>query len=481
MNISAEITDPLDTIWVGDMLNRRKDAETIHQFTLGHLDLRERAGQDRTYVLNLDADWGAGKTFFLERLKKHLEHHNHVAVYVNAWEDDYSDDPFLTVVDAIQGALTAKLKSQSYTNEQVKDKLRPLAKSATKVAGNALLSGGKHFLARYIGNEAIKEVGVLWKEEEDWEDGSDLDEAIQKAITSAIDTTGAELLNNFKLQRKAQLGFKQTLSDIANEVLGSENVDAPIFVLIDELDRSRPTYAIELLERVKHIFSLNNFVFILGTDTKQLGHAVRGVYGQGFDGPRYLRRFIDRTYSFQQVETRDFVQYKLNRLGLSEDQFTVPKPFSVVGYISNVLDSDERSLRDIDQMLDIVATFVALWPYEDLSIDMVTLLHLVYLQHQDKKDDEFDDHPLAEVKLNFDQYVGNRPVSYTYYHVYQAASGKLEPKLKEIENSWHEWLFSKTKDEEKVYRKTNKNRPRPFTTRQEYKDMLKQVTAIQDE
>ena len=481
MNISAEITDPLDTIWVGDMLDRRKDAETIRQFTLGHLDLRERAGQERTYVLNLDADWGAGKTFFLERLKKHLEHHNHVAVYVNAWEDDYSDDPFLTVVDAIQDALTAMLKSQNYTNEQVKHKLRPLAKSATKVVGNALLSGGKHFLARYIGNEAIEDVGALLKKEEDWEDGSDLDEAIQKAITSAIDTTGAELLNNFKLQRKAQLGFKRTLSDIANEVLGSEDVDAPIFVLIDELDRSRPTYAIELLERVKHIFSLNDFVFILGTDTKQLGHAVRGVYGQGFDGPRYLKHFIGRTYSFQQVETHNFVQYKLNRLGLSEDQFTVPQPFSVIGYVSYILDSDERSLRDIDQILEIVATFVALWPYEDLSIDMITLLHLVYLQHQDKKDGEFDDSPLAQAKLNFDNSVGNNSASYKYCQVCQAAGGKIVTQYQEIEDSWDKWLLSKYFNEDKAYRKINKNRSRPFTTSQEYKGMLKQVTAIQDE
>jgi len=97
----APTKDGFKAIWQDDKLDRQRDAEIIRQFTLGHLDLRERAGLTRTYVLNLDADWGSGKTFFLEKLKAHLEHHGHIAVYINAWEDDYSAEPFLTVVDAI--------------------------------------------------------------------------------------------------------------------------------------------------------------------------------------------------------------------------------------------------------------------------------------------------------------------------------------------------------------------------------------------
>ncbi|WP_065329477.1 KAP family P-loop NTPase fold protein [Tritonibacter mobilis] len=479
MNDNSEHIDPLEHIWVGDMLERRKDAETIRQFTLGHLELRDRAGQDRTYVLNLNADWGAGKTFFLERFKRHLEHFEHVAVYVNAWEDDYSDDPFLTVVDAMQRELTAKLLSQEITELEVRKKIHPFFKAAKKVAGNAMLTGGKHFLARYFGNEAIDLVGGIMKYDEGWEGDSDLDEAIQKTIKLAIDATGAEILNSYKIQREAQRDFKKALEEISQEVLSLDNVNAPIFVLIDELDRCRPSYAIELLERVKHIFSLKNFVFILGTDTEQLGHAVRGVYGQGFDGPRYLKRFIDRTYTFQQSNTLDFVQHKLNRLGLSEELFTVPKPYSVSSYISNFLDNAECSLRDIDQILEIVETFVALWPYENLKIDMVTLLHRVYLQHQDKNDVDFVGDPLAKRKISFVRHGGGEDIKLEYLRVVQEAGESYEIKSHEVDGSWKEWLWLKVDNENQAYRKRNMNRSRIVSTRQEYEEMLKQVVALQ--
>ncbi|WP_419182173.1 P-loop NTPase fold protein [Pantoea ananatis] len=35
----------------------------------------------------------------------------------------------------------------------------------------------------------------------------------------------------------------------------------PLFVFVDELDRCRPTYAIEMLETIKHLFSIENVVY----------------------------------------------------------------------------------------------------------------------------------------------------------------------------------------------------------------------------
>ncbi|WVV48879.1 P-loop NTPase fold protein [Pseudomonas sp. NA13] len=70
----------------------------------------------------------------------------------------------------------------------------------------------------------------------------------------------------------------------------------PAFIFIDELDRCRPTYAIELLERVKHFFELEDCRFIVASDSTQLAHSVRAVYGEKFYSERYLSRFFDAEF-----------------------------------------------------------------------------------------------------------------------------------------------------------------------------------------
>ena len=48
----------------------------------------------------------------------------------------------------------------------------------------------------------------------------------------------------------------------------------PLVFIIDELDRCRPTFAIELLERVKHIFDVPNIVFVFGINRSELVKAL---------------------------------------------------------------------------------------------------------------------------------------------------------------------------------------------------------------
>ena len=64
-------------------------------------------------------------------------------------------------------------------------------------------------------------------------------------------------------------------------------------VMIDELDRCRPSYAVEFLETAKHLFVVNQVVFVLAINRKQLAHAVRALYGNEFEAEAYLRRSLD--------------------------------------------------------------------------------------------------------------------------------------------------------------------------------------------
>lgn len=63
-------------------------------------------------------------------------------------------------------------------------------------------------------------------------------------------------------------------------VTGIKQKELPAFIFIDELDRCRPSYAVEMLETIKHIFDISGVVFVVATDTEQLQHAVKVVYGE---------------------------------------------------------------------------------------------------------------------------------------------------------------------------------------------------------
>ena len=83
--------------------------------------------------------------------------------------------------------------------------------------------------------------------------------------------------------------FKKTIGKWLETSINSNGADKPkkpMFVFIDELDRCRPTYAIELLETVKHLFDIPGLVFVIATNTDQLQHSIKAVYGAEFDAQR---------------------------------------------------------------------------------------------------------------------------------------------------------------------------------------------------
>jgi hypothetical protein len=248
-------------------------------------------------------------------------------------------------------------------------------------------------------------------------------------------------------------------------------------------DRCRPNFAIELLERVKHIFSLENFVYILGTDTKQLANAIRGVYGSEFDGERYLKRFIDRTYHFQETPKDKLIEFALHRNGLSNSSFDVPDRFDATTFMSKCLDKTKTSARDIKQIIEIIGTFAAAMPISARLIDLVTLLPLVFQRHLQLSDGELIDHDLLKVEIPF-TYWSATSGSEERFKNYGVVWNDIEKQSidnftrRPPKDSLEEWIRRKKHAElEVLYRETGVQR-RQETVRQEYARLLDQVSNI---
>ena len=124
-----------------------------------------------------------------------------------------------------------------------------------------------------------------------------------------------------KLMNKLNKGlnlFRKCLAEFAQLVLNDEDRKGPIVFFVDELDRCRPNYAMEMLERIKHVFNVDGVVFVISTDRQQLVNSVKTLYGEGIDAEGYLRRFFDLSYQLPAPTTVLFVsmlfeQYHLDK------------------------------------------------------------------------------------------------------------------------------------------------------------------------
>ncbi|WP_235660882.1 KAP family P-loop NTPase fold protein [Aeromonas veronii] len=302
----------------GDRLDRARYAEFLTNYLAAE-------GKQRNYVLNLNAEWGAGKTWFIKRWYMELKAH-YPTVYIDAWQQDFSDDPLLTVISSIIEQLKAEAGSPQLS-PYLSTKLASLLKATAPIVTKAL----------------FKKVS-----------GINIDE-VQEVITA--DDAGKLVESLFQDTRKkteaVQL-LKHEIQQWVEAIIGKKKKQAPAFILIDELDRCRPSYAVEMLETIKHIFDIPGVVFVLATDTEQLQHAIKVVYGEGFNASAYLRRFFKRQCTLKEVSKVVFIE---NNLDVNEASIGRVFPcFNNVNDLANALsiivETFDMKLREIEQYLD---------------------------------------------------------------------------------------------------------------------------------
>ena len=295
-----------------DTLNRAKYAQYLSNFlaSKGYDESRDGEDKKRNYILNLNSEWGSGKTYFLKRWAEDLKA-RHPVVYVDAWQQDYSDDPLMTVISS----MVSQLREQAGRAED---------NTAISVIGKA---GGlfKALAPVVVGGVTKKFTGIDFAAVMNDAEGASAESDIKDEDGNTLDMSAAAskavqyMLDEHEGKAKAITALKQSVSQWLEAVKGLTDKQYPAFVFIDELDRCRPSYAVEMLETIKHIFDIKGVVFVVATDTRQLQHAVRVVYGQGFDADIYLGRFFNTRYALKKMPLKELlsVHCDLDKLSLN--------------------------------------------------------------------------------------------------------------------------------------------------------------------
>ena len=361
--------------WQNDRLDRKAESALLRKYILAKLNERETTKRKRSFVLNLDAPWGSGKSFFLDNLANELSADGYLVAKVNAWIDDHSDDPLTSVVaaiDAIVGKKSSDPKSTSVNLQAIK-------RNAGKIVITAALGIGKKWVEKHLGDAAgsVAELASGSPLDE-----TDADEIIMSGVSQASDQVwsdlSASMLKKFETEQAAYGGFRQSFENLVSEMAAADPKNAQIFILIDELDRCRPSYAIQMLERIKHLFSISGAVFIVATDTSQLRESIKAVYGAKFDSERYLHRFFDREYRLEARNTPQFIEEKLRHI-VDLAKLNLPKEESLADYVGQCAGRFKLSLRDTEQCIDMLADTIVVWEHKT-KIEVAYLLPLLILK-----------------------------------------------------------------------------------------------------
>lgn len=276
--------------WALDQMNRKGVAKFLTQY----LDATPKIN-----VLNVNSAWGSGKTFFLKNWVAE-QSTERACVYFNAWETDFSGDAFVSLVASIKDQLHEAIGPLQDAENLIKKFTAKASK--TLIAATPALAKG--VIKKFTGVD----IGLL----SEITDGDALAEAAEKAVE--------KLIENNKETLAIVDDFKKVFNELV--VLSSLQLAAggtakPVYIFIDELDRCRPTFAIELLERIKHLFEVPGCKFIIATDTLQLSHSIRAVYGSGFASEKYLKRFFDAEFTLDNTDIGAWV--KANFSDISEE------------------------------------------------------------------------------------------------------------------------------------------------------------------
>lgn len=290
-------------------------------------------GERQGFVLNLNGTWGSGKTEFLKRLYSELIIRNHPTIYIDAWESDFSNNP-LTVI-------SSELLSQ----------LESCNKNIGSNAEEVISMFGKFIKGVFVGASSYASLKIL--------DDSTIGASIAGQY---VQLESKDFMNQLKNEHSEQVKaigkIRDSLGDLAEVLHKNYSYELPIVVLVDELDRCRPNYSIEMLEVIKHFFNTSNFVFLVATDSKQLNQSIKTVYGQGFDSNTYLKRFFNRKALLPVPNLKHYLQ-SLNleeKLLEFEDSLYLFPSFSkdavdLVFHIEVAVTAFQLDIRSIDQLI----------------------------------------------------------------------------------------------------------------------------------
>ena len=287
-----------------------------------------------TGVVLIDAGWGNGKTTFLRMWIQKARNDGKVVAALNAWDGDYRDNPLECIAENLASELQREVPRSRI--HRLRNRLHQF--------GSFLWGPIQRYLPAGLTAATPADGGAAWT----------VAIAIGQLIHSLRNVKSADPGDVRRLE-SVRVRLRRAAATVRRSRTGQSR--GRFVVVIDELDRCRPDYAVRFLEIVKHVFEVEHITFVLAANSTELAHAMRGVYGDEFDGESYLERFFDIRLHLPEGTRERFVTRVVNDasfLQQSEGDRLVDELgdlFTAEEVVAYMLRHSALSLREIHKTL----------------------------------------------------------------------------------------------------------------------------------
>lgn len=281
-----------------DKLGREEFANNLETLIEQELSFGEKG-----LVISLNGSFGSGKSYFLNMWKNKIIQDEELSaemnelvkstetnfkklqfkqtIIINAWKEDFCNNPMLSIISAIV--------NNHKNNPKFVDKIKEFSKDAM------------WFLTGSLSGVLSQAVLV------DIKGGLDYKAQKQHERIDSIDKIKGNLIDQHIARIQQLESFKSLLSNEFNK-------ESPALILIDELDRCKPDYAVEYIETIKHLFDIPGIIFVIAIDRNHIKSTVKKLFGSGIDFENYYLKFVNFEVSMPEIDNLDFKNYINKRM-----------------------------------------------------------------------------------------------------------------------------------------------------------------------
>ena len=324
-------------------------------------------------VIALDGGWGTGKSFFLQCwVGQHLKDEKHQAqtVYFDAFKHDFIDEPLISLM----GVIEDRFNDEDVKDRTLKDRFAGTVKVAKKLL-KPTLRVGAGVLSSGLSEVAVAAIGT-----------EKVDTTVDTMVDAGVKRLGAEASGAIDDLWKSEAGRRHAMVEFRESLVKLTAPDLPLpdktdedeqdnaeeeapwskklVIVIDELDRCRPDYALSLLEIIKHFFDVPHVHFVLGANMRELQNSVSARYGAGIDAALYLQKFVTLTMRLPEylnggrgmgIAKRYFEQIS-SKMGLEAGLLNIVQEIT-----SWVKEPNVISFRGFERLVSVLAITPSVW------------------------------------------------------------------------------------------------------------------------
>ena len=308
-------------------------------------------------VIALDGPWGSGKSVFVKQWAGLLRSRGAAVIEFDSFGRDHCEDAFLALSAEIYTTAKNELDEDKNTTDQFFDKAKRVGSVLLPDLTNATIQWASRrwpILKAFLENISWERIKTAWQ--------SPRDGAIQKVVS--------ERLRQASDERNELKAFRDVLSELAGKLASkkaeekqtnkadeeqTEDKPFPLIVIIDELDRCRPPFALSIIERVKHMFSVESVCFVFATHLPQLEQIVQGTYGIDADQAHtYLEKFYHLRVMLPETKLRGgqrarYVSHLWDALGITFPDDSDDLAIKV--FLTQLAEAHALSLRQLERII----------------------------------------------------------------------------------------------------------------------------------